>query len=95
VAQDSDGWGVYSVSASGGEPKALQDSAGKEVAGSWSPDGSEIVFYSDAAGSQDIWIIDADGSNARRFTHHQSAHEVQPSWFGVRDPEAGTPSCGA
>ena len=38
---------------------------------SWSPDGSQIVFISDRAsgsGDEDIYVMDADGSNVTRLT---------------------------
>ena len=34
----------------------------------WSADGREIVYASNATGSFQIWIMDADGSNPRRLT---------------------------
>jgi dipeptidyl aminopeptidase/acylaminoacyl peptidase len=34
----------------------------------WSPDGTRIAFRSTRAGASDIWVMDADGDNARRLT---------------------------
>lgn len=34
----------------------------------WSPDNSKLVFVSDAGGSDDIWIVNADGSNQKQLT---------------------------
>ena len=42
---------------------------------SWSPDGSHITFSSGRAGSQDIYVIDADGSNLQRLTD-KSANDL-------------------
>lgn len=34
----------------------------------WSPDGSQIVFVSDRSGADEIWAINADGTNLRQLT---------------------------
>ena len=35
----------------------------------WSPDGTKIVFHFQDAGVDDLYIVDADGSNPRPLTH--------------------------
>ncbi len=35
----------------------------------WSPDSRQIYFTSNRGGSQQIWVMDADGSHARQITH--------------------------
>jgi hypothetical protein len=35
----------------------------------WSPDGSMLAYLSLASGSQEVWTIQADGSNPRQVTH--------------------------
>jgi Tol biopolymer transport system component len=52
---------------------------------SWSPDGSRIVFSShrDGPTSQEIYVMNADGSAQRRLTFdsgHDSVFNVQPVW---------------
>lgn len=34
----------------------------------WSPDGRQIAYTSNAGGTNDIWMMDADGQNAQRLT---------------------------
>jgi Tol biopolymer transport system component len=34
----------------------------------WSPDGSQIAFYSERTGNGQIWVVNADGSGERRVT---------------------------
>jgi eukaryotic-like serine/threonine-protein kinase len=38
----------------------------------WSPDGSEIVFYSSRSGNIELWSIHADGSGLRQLTEMHS-----------------------
>ena len=42
----------------------------------WSPDGTKIVFTID----NQIWVMDADGSNQRQLTHGASIQSQEPSW---------------
>ena len=56
------------------------------VAPSWSPDGKRLVFATvvepdatQAAGSQDIWTIDADGSRRQRLTDGKGTYAT-PCW---------------
>jgi TolB protein len=43
---------------------------------SWSPDGDKIVFDD----TNDIWMMDADGSNRTRLTDTPAVHEWQAAW---------------
>ena len=52
----------------------------------WSPDGTKIAFYSNRDAQEpakgietDIYVMNADGSNVVRLTHHPSADRV-PAW---------------
>ena len=47
----------------------------------WSPDGRQIVFYSNARGSRDIYVIDAEGGGLRQLTDHPSM-ESKPGMVG-------------
>jgi hypothetical protein len=44
---------------------------------SWTPDG-KIIFISNRSGSQQIWMMDADGSNARQMGNVQSKMPLMP-----------------
>jgi len=46
----------------------LTNSASINTAPSFSPDGKRIVFESDRGGSQQIYTMDADGSNVQRIS---------------------------
>jgi DNA-binding winged helix-turn-helix (wHTH) protein/Tol biopolymer transport system component len=53
---------LYKLSILGGEPQKIMNDA---WGGSVSPDGSRIAYLSSAIGG-DIWVMDSDGSNARK-----------------------------
>jgi len=38
---------------------------------SFSPDGSQIVFFSNRTGIRQLWIMNADGSNQRQLTYFE------------------------
>src|SRR5690606_38841887 len=59
---------IYIIPVSGGKATALRSGMPYEVQPRFSPDGSKISFTSDAGGGDNIWIMDADGSDARQLT---------------------------
>jgi len=50
----------------------------------WSPDGRQIAYASNAGGTSDIWIMDADGRNAQRLTS-LAGEEDHPSFSPAGD----------
>jgi TolB protein len=66
---------VFTIPASGGAPRLVARNASWP---SWSPDGRQIAFRRRGR-SGDIWVMNADGSNARRITM-KTASEVHPDW---------------
>jgi hypothetical protein len=62
---------LYAVSPldeDGSTIRQLTDADGSSYSPSWSPDGRLIVFASNRTGDGDIYLIDADGTNARLMT---------------------------
>ena len=45
----------------------------------WSPDGSKVAFWSNRDGGQEVYVMDANGSNVKRLTNNLS-DDVNPSW---------------
>jgi len=84
--------GVAVIGADGGEPRLL--TAPGPVRNSqpqWSPDGSRIVFVSNREGNDDIFVMNANGTGARRLTQDLS-NDGQPAWQPVRAEPSESPS---
>ena len=59
---------IYSIPISGGTAKALRTGIPFEIQPRFSPDGKMISFTSDAGGGDNIWVMNADGSDAKQVT---------------------------
>ncbi|MGD8398602.1 MAG: hypothetical protein PVG11_07075, partial [Anaerolineae bacterium] len=46
----------------------------------WSPLGGQIAFVSTEAGSDDLFVVDTDGTNLRRLTFNEWEWDKHPSW---------------
>ena len=81
---------IYKVAATGrGTPVKLTDSPGLDVGGSFSPDGGRIVFESDRSGSQQVYVMNADGSNQQRISFF-GGRAATPEWSPRGDQIAFT-----
>ena len=63
----------------GDQLKNLTQSPGVDEVGSWSPDGSKIVFFSNRDGNGEIYVMGSDGKNQVNLTNHP-ALDAAPSW---------------
>jgi Tol biopolymer transport system component len=63
---DGDGGdGVYLVRPDGtGQHQLVPELEGSEFHPDWSPDGQRIAFTREARSGEELWVVDADGSNA-------------------------------
>ena len=59
--------------------QVLTSNPRNDIAPVWSPDGSQLVFFSNRTGNWDIWIMNADGSNQVQLTTDID-HDFQPHW---------------
>src|SRR5690606_22279293 len=59
---------IYKMPISGGKAEVLRSGMPFEVQPRFSPDGKKISFTSDAGGGDNIWIMNADGSDAEQLT---------------------------
>src|SRR6266498_2227045 len=66
---------VWSSNADGTGLTRLTQSPWPEFDATWSPDGTQIAFRSEPNGDQEIWLMNADGSEPHRLTRGLS-----PAW---------------
>ena len=76
----SDGTGLVSLTPDSDANDALPD---------FSPDGRRIVFRSRRGGNADIYLMNADGGDVRRLTHHE-ATDTMPAFSSGGDRIAFT-----
>ena len=59
--------------------RRLTSADGTSCQPSWSPDGTQIAFWSDRAGTAQVWLMNADGSDQTQVTNEPSAARG-PAW---------------
>ena len=59
---------IYTIPVTGGKAKPLRTGIPFEIQPRFSPDGKFISFTSDAGGGDNIWVMSADGSDAKQIT---------------------------
>ena len=61
-------------------PELLISSTRNDSAPQFATDGKRIVFVSTRSGTQEIWVSEADGSNARQVTSSGTQQPGSPRW---------------
>ena len=71
---------IYTMPVSGGTPTRIAEGLPFETQPRFSPDGQRIAFTSDRGGGDNIWIMNADGSDKRQLTKEEFRLLNQASW---------------
>lgn len=76
---------LYTLPISGGVAIRLTSGPAYDMQPRWSPDGRHVLFTSDRGGSDDIWMMTAEGRDLRPVTQ-DLGHEVNcPAWCAEAD----------
>jgi imidazolonepropionase-like amidohydrolase/Tol biopolymer transport system component len=71
---------IYTLPITGGTPKRISEGLSWDVQPRFSPDGTRIAFTSDRGGGDNIWVMNADGSDKRQVTKEDFRLLNQPTW---------------
>ena len=71
---------LWSMPLSGGDATRLTQGAAWDLQPAFSPDGTQVAYVSDAGGSEQIWLMNADGTGARQLTDDHDARFTEPVW---------------
>jgi imidazolonepropionase-like amidohydrolase/Tol biopolymer transport system component len=71
---------IYTMPISGGTPTRIAEGLAWEIQPRFSPDGRRIAFTSDRGGGDNVWIMNADGSNKLEVTKEDFRLLNQPNW---------------
>jgi len=71
---------IYTLPIDGGEAKKIHGGMSFESQPKYSPDGSLIAFLSDRSGSENVWVMKPDGTDAKAITTGPRAMYVSPNW---------------
>ena len=71
---------IYTLPIDGGTARRVTNGMAYDAQPRFSPDGEAIVFVSDKNGSDNLWTMNADGTEARALTTTEKRQFVSPEW---------------
>ncbi len=71
---------LWSVPLAGGDARRLTSGPSWDGQPAFSPDGKRIAFVSDRGGNENIWLMNADGTEPEPFTEEETARCTEPVW---------------
>ena len=72
---------LYTLPIAGGQARRLTEGMAYDSQPRFSPDGKWIAFVSDRDGADNLWIIQADGTNPRKLSKEKSVALISPAWM--------------
>lgn len=89
---------IWIVPLAGGAPRQITHDGQNNNRPRWSPDSQRIACISDRSGSSQVWLMDADGSNAKPVTNFAAEADGElfsPDGKSLVFTSAVYPECGA
>ena len=71
---------IYTLPVAGGKATRVTSGQSFDLHPHWSPDGATIAFVSDRTGSDNVWLVNRDGTNARQLTHETDRLYESPTF---------------
>src|SRR5882762_891951 len=71
---------IYTLPIEGGQAKLIDGGMAFDSQPKFSPDGKWIAFLSDREGSENIWIMKADGSEPKQISKETNSEFASPNW---------------
>ncbi|NBB50934.1 amidohydrolase family protein [Rhizobium sp. CRIBSB] len=71
---------IYVMPITGGEARAIAQGVAWDMQPRWSPDGRQIAFTSDRGGGDNVWTMNADGSEPTQVSKETFRLVTQPEW---------------
>ena len=71
---------LYTIPAAGGAATRITSGSGFDGQPRFSPDGKTIVYVSDRSGSENLWLVDADGKHPRTLTRGNAQAFISPDF---------------
>jgi imidazolonepropionase-like amidohydrolase/Tol biopolymer transport system component len=71
---------IWTMPISGGAATRITSGAAWDIEPAFSPDGQRIAYVSDQGGNEQIWLMNADGSDSEQFTDEDTARITEPVW---------------
>ena len=71
---------LYVLPIAGGKAVRVTSGTAWDCMPRWSPDGKSIAFVSDRDGGDNLWLVNVDGTGARKITKEVDAALSSPAW---------------
>jgi Tol biopolymer transport system component/imidazolonepropionase-like amidohydrolase len=71
---------LYTMPIEGGRATRLTSGMALDMQARWSPDGRKIAFTTDRSGTENVWMMNADGTGMRPVSQESDRFSNSPAW---------------